>query len=83
MAKHFFVIFLAGRRRVLYCQLGQVGRIAERSGGTGKKVSRQRQEVHVSSGRQEIFFEMKQEDCRALETRESKEGAGLAASYHL
>ena len=24
----------------MYCQLGQVGRTAERSGGTGKKVSR-------------------------------------------
>ena len=24
----------------MYCQFGQVGRTAERSGGTGKKVSR-------------------------------------------
>ena len=34
--QQFFEAFQARRRRVMYCQLGQVGRTAERSGGIGK-----------------------------------------------
>ena len=52
-----FEILRQGEEDVCICQLGQMERAVERSGGVGK-ISKIRQEVKLLSERQEILREM-------------------------